>query len=115
MTEAIQRYLQDDIDLLLGEIWDETINFYEDNNDPTDTTDWEMTLEIRKSFPNGDQLDVLTTDGTRIINTPGSGQFNLLITKEQIAAYGWTMAEYRTTLDYAGTSKVIRMGKIRVV
>lgn len=116
MTEVIKQYLEDDIILLSGGDWHETITAYEDDGvTPKDTTGWLMTMTILKEFPNGKVYDTLETDATRIVNTPANGQFNLNITKTEIEAYSFVNAVYRLTIDYGdGNVQVVRMGKVGV-
>ena len=117
MAEIIRQYLEDDIELLWGSDYHETHTFYEDDGvTPIDTTNWDMTLYIKKSFPNGEEFDTIETDGVRIINTPISGQFNINLTKAEIQAYNFTTAEYRLAVDYGdGNVQVFRKGTIKVV
>jgi len=117
MTEVIKQFLEDDIVLVRGGDWHETIIAYEDDEvTPKDTTGWLMTMTILKRFPNGEEFDNLTTDGTRIVNTPANGQFNLNLTKAEIEAYNFTAAVYRMTIDYGdGNVQVVRLGNIKVV
>lgn len=116
MSEVIVPYLKDDIELVRGGDWHETILCREDDEvTPKDTTNWTMTMTISKS-ENGEPFDTLTTDGTRIVNTPASGQFNLNLTAAEIEAYNWTTAVYRMLIDYGdGNKQIIRIGKIKVV
>lgn len=116
MTEIIEQYLTDDIELVRGGDYYETINLYEDDDvTPQDTTDVDLEVEIRKS-PNGDVFDTLTTDGARIVATPGSGQYNINWLAAEIDAYEFTAAVYRMILIYpSGKRQVWRMGPIKVV
>jgi len=116
MTEVIVPYLKDDIELQRGGDWHETITVYEDDGvTPKDTTDWTLTMIITKSA-NGEELDRLETDGTRIINTPASGQFNLNLTAAEVDAYPWQAAIFRLVLEYdTGDKQIVRMGAVRVV
>ena len=114
--EIIEKYLNDDIELLRGGDWHETITLYEDDGvTPKDTTGYTMTMLIEQSV-NGKTLDTLETDGTRIVHTPASGQFNFNLTKAEIEAYPFTSAIYRTSIDYGdGNVQVWRKGNIKVV
>ncbi|MCA9911887.1 MAG: hypothetical protein KC496_00995 [Anaerolineae bacterium] len=113
---AKQQVIERDVTLLKGGDHNSTYRFKNDDQTPKDTTGWTLTRTIRKNFPNGAELDTLETDGTRIINTPGNGQFNIKITAAEIEAYGWTSAEFRDVLDYGdGTTQVLRIGRIKVV
>lgn len=114
MAEIIQQYLEDDIVLLRGGDWHETVVAYEDDGvTPVDTTDWEMSMTILKEFPNGKVYDTLETDGVRIVATPASGQFNFNLTAAEIEAYPFTSAVYRQTVDYGdGNVQVFRIGKV---
>lgn len=118
MTEIIQQYLRDDIELVRGGDWHETINLYSDDAGtvPLDTTGYEMTMVILKSHPNGEEFDTLSVANGKIVHTPASGQFNLNLTAAEIDAYNFTAAVYRQTLDYGdGNVQVWRMGNVKVV
>lgn len=116
MSDMAVAYLEDDIELLRKSDYHETILFTEDDGaTPKDTTDWKLTLWIEKAA-NGEELDMLETDGTRIVNTPSNGQFNLNWTAAEVDAYDWATAIYRIQLDYGDENKqVFRKGKIKVV
>lgn len=116
MSEVIVPYLKDDIEFQKGGDWHETITVYEDDGvTPKDTTDWTLTRVITAGV-NGKELDRLETDGTRIINTPASGQFNLNLTAAEVDAYPWQTAIYRDILTYdTGEKQVVRIGAVRVV
>lgn len=117
MAEIIEQYLKDDIELVRGGDYYETFNFLEDDDvTVVDTTDWEMVLEIRKSFPNGELYDELSTDNGRIVNTPASGQFNANWVYPEIDNYDFTSAAYRVVIIYAdGKRQTWRVGNVRVV
>jgi hypothetical protein len=118
MTEIIQQYLRDDIEIVKGGDWHETMNLYSDDAGTVilDTTGYTLTRIIRKSFPNGDLLDTLSAGNGKIVHTPASGQFNLSLTETDIEAYDFTSAEYRDILDYGdGNKQVIRLGNVKVV
>lgn len=118
MTEIIQQYLRDDIELVRGGDWHETINFYSDDAGtvPLDTTGYTLSMKIRKSEPNGLLFDELTVENGKIIHTPASGQFNLKLTAAEIDAYNFTMAVYRIILDYGdGQTHAWRIGNVKVV
>lgn len=117
MTEIIRQYLRDDIEIVRGGDWHETILFYEDDEvTAKDTTDWSMTMTIQKSYPNGEVYDTLTVANGKIETTPSNGQFNLNLTAAEIEAYDFTSAVYRMAVDYGdGNTQVIRLGNVKVV
>lgn len=118
MTEIIQQYLRDDIELVRGGDWHETINFYSDDAGtvPLDTTGYTMSMTIQKSQPNGEPFDELTVENGKIVHTPASGQFNLNLTAAEIDEYNFTAATYRMVLDYGdGNIQVFRLGNVKVV
>lgn len=117
MTEIIRQYLRDDIEIVRGGDWHETVLVYEDDEvTPKDTTGWSMTRTIQKSYPNGEVYDTLTIANGKIVHTPANGQFNLNLTAAQIAAYDFTAAVYRDVFDYGdGSTQVIRLGNVKVV
>jgi hypothetical protein len=118
MTEIVQQYIRDDIEIVKGGDWHETVNFYSDDAGTVvlDTTGYTLTRTIRKSFLNGDLLDELSVANGKIVHTTASGQFNLNLTTAQIEAYDFTVGEYRDVLDYGdGNKQVIRLGNVKVV
>jgi len=117
MSDVIVQYLRDDIEIVRGGDWHETINFYEDDGTtPLDTTGYTMTMNILKSHPNGEPFDELTVASGNIIHTPASGQFNLSLTAAEIDEYNFTSAVFRMKLDYGdGTVQVFRIGNVKVV
>jgi len=118
MTDIIQQYLRDDIEIVRGGDWHETWNLYSDNAGtvPLDTTGYTLTREIRKSHPNGELLDTLSVENGKIIHTPASGQFNLNLTEAEIDEYDFVSAVYRDVLDYGdGNKQVVRLGNVKVV
>lgn len=114
--EIIQQYLKDDIELVRGGDWHETILFYEDDGvTPKDVTDWDMEFVIQKS-PNGLVFDLLSVANGRIIPTPLNGQFNLSLSAAEVDGYDFTSAVYRMRVDYGdGNIQVFRLGNVRVV
>jgi hypothetical protein len=115
MTE-LAPYLRDDIELVLGGDWHETVNFFEDDEvTPQDTTGYTMTMTIFHAS-NGEVYDILTVANGKIIHTPASGQFNLNLTEAEISAYEFKSAGYRIVLDYGdGNKQTWRLGTIKVV
>lgn len=116
MSEVIVSYLKDDIELVKGGDWHETIYCLEDDGvTPKNITNWTMTMVIVKS-PNGEEFDNLTTDGTRIVKTIASGQFNFNIMMAEIEAYDFSVADYKMAINYGdGNNQVWRKGTIKVV
>jgi len=100
-----------------GGDWHETVLFYEDDEvTPKDTTGWEMTMLIQKSYPNGETYDTLTVANGKIEATPLNGQFNLNLTVAEIEAYDFTAGVYRMIVDYGdGNVQVFRLGNVKVV
>jgi hypothetical protein len=117
MNETIQQYLRDDIEIVRGGDWHETVNLFEDDGvTPIDTTGYSITRTIMSSHQNGEVYDTLTIDNGKIIHTPVSGQFNFNLTAAQIDAYEFTSAVYRDVLDYGdGNKQTYRLGSIKVV
>ena len=117
MTETIQQYLRDDIELVRGGDWHETVNLYEDDGaTPINSTGYSMTMYIMSAHQNGEVYDTLTIANGKIVHTPASGQFNFNLTAAEIDAYEFTSAVYRVLLDYGdGNKQIYRIGNIKVV
>lgn len=115
MAELVQ-YLKDEIELVLGGDWHETVNVFEDDEvTPKDTTGWSMTKTIF-STTNGEVYDTLTVANGKVTHTPASGQFNFDLTEATISAYEFKNAMYRDVVTYAdGTKQTWRIGTIKVV
>jgi hypothetical protein len=116
MTTELQSLpLVQDITLVQGGDWHETINLFEDDQvTPKDTTGYTAEMTIFSS-PNGETYDTLTIANGKITHTPASGQFNLDLTAAQIAEYDFTSAQRKfiITTDTGGKVPLI-IGSVQV-
>jgi len=118
MTEIITRFpIIWDAILVRGGDWGQTILLRADDGvTPKDTTGYSMTMTIRKSHPNGEVYDTLSTANGRIVHTPSNGQFNPKLTAAEIDAYDFTSAVRRIVYDDgAGNTTPFAIGDVRVV
>ena len=107
------QYLERTIELLKKGGYKRTVIFWEnDKVTRKDTTGYTLFIELSKD---GTVIDTWSIANGQIEHTPAQGQFNVSLTDAEVAAYKFSICDYRMWVDYGDDfPQVLEMGTVRL-